>query len=378
MIDDLSSRQVICRRLEMTSAVLSFPQRPAGNTAELTMSGNSSSSKTVGQLSGFLGIIGQSSAMRKVLQLVAMVAATNTTVLLLGETGTGKELIARAIHERSARQSQSFVTLNCAAIPGSLFESELFGHERGAFTGAHIQRAGRLELADKGTLFLDEVGDMPLELQPKLLRTIQEHTYERVGSARTKNVDVRLVAATNCDLEQMVEEKQFRSDLYYRLNVFPIRIPPLSERREDIPLLVRHFTQKYARRMNKQIDSIPESTMKKLERWSWPGNVRELENLIERSVILTRNNVLSVSLPQKMNTAIDAGAVVGEFDEQNRIVDMLRETKGRISGPNGSASRLGLRRTTLLYRMEKFGINARQFRIVSAVKSLMCDEFAIP
>src|SRR5215467_6078236 len=209
------------------------------------------------------GIVGCSSALRQVLQLLEMVSASDATVLILGETGTGKELIARAIHERSQRNKQAFVTLNCAAIPSSLFESELFGHERGAFTGANIQRAGRLELADRGTLFLDEVGDMPLELQPKLLRTIQEHTFERVGSARTKNVDVRLVAATNCDLERLVVEKQFRSDLYYRLNVFPIRIPPLRERREDIPLLVKHFTLKYARRMNKQIDIIPESTMKK-------------------------------------------------------------------------------------------------------------------
>jgi transcriptional regulator with GAF, ATPase, and Fis domain len=330
--------------------------------ADFRVSEEVSLMETVGTKVGFSGIVGQSVALRQVLQLVEMVAPSDSTVLLLGETGTGKEMLARAIHEQSQRHKQSFVTLNCAAIPASLFESELFGHERGAFTGAHMQRPGRLELADRGTLFLDEVGDLPLELQPKLLRTIQEHSYERVGSARTKNVDVRLVAATNCDLEQLMEEKQFRTDLYYRLNVFPIRIPPLRERREDIPLLARHFTQKYARRMNKQIDIIPESTMKKLERWSWPGNVRELENLIERSVILTRNNVLSVSLPQKMNTAIDAGAVVSEFDEQNRIVDVLRETKGRISGPNGAASRLGLRRTTLLYRMEKFGINARQFR----------------
>src|SRR5689334_18957697 len=228
------------------------------------------------------GIVGRSSALRQIMQLVEMVAASDATVLILGETGTGKELVARAIHERSQRHKQAFVTLNCAAIPSSLFESELFGHERGAFTGANIQRTGRLELADRGTLFLDEVGDMPLELQPKLLRTLQEHTYERLGSARTKNVDVRLVAATNCDLEQMVEEKQFRSDLYYRLNVFPIRVPPLRERREDIPLLVQHFTQEYARRMNKRIDTIPPSTIQKLQRWSWPGNVRELENLIQR------------------------------------------------------------------------------------------------
>src|SRR5215510_13891023 len=305
------------------------------------------------------GIVGQSAALRHLLQLVEMVAASDATVLLLGETGTGKELIAQAIHERSRRQKQLFVTLNCAAIPSSLFESELFGHERGAFTGAHMQRAGRLELADGGTLFLDEVGDLPLELQPKLLRTIQEHTYERVGSARTKNVDVRLVAATNCDLDQMVDEKQFREDLYYRLNVFPIRIPPLRERREDIPLLVQHFTQKYARRMNKQIDTIRESTIQKLQRWWWPGNVRELENLIERSVILTRNSVLSVSLPQKMGSAINAALVVGEFEEQKKIVETLRETKGRISGPNGAAFRLGMKRTTLRDRMIKLGIDPR-------------------
>ena len=310
----------------------------------------------------FSGIVGRSDALRQVLQLVEMVAPSDSTVLLLGETGTGKELIARAIHEHSHRNKQPFVTLNCAAIPSSLFESELFGHERGAFTGAHMQRAGRMELADRGTLFLDEVGDMPLELQPKLLRAIQEHTFERVGSARTKNVDVRLVAATNCDLEQLVEEKQFRSDLYYRLNVFPIRIPPLRERREDIPLLVQHFTQKYARRMNKQIDTIPEATIQKLQRWSWPGNVRELENLIERSVILSRNRMLLVSLPEKMNSAIDAAAVVGNFEEQKRIVEILRETNGRVSGPNGAALRLGFKRTTLLNRMEKHGIDAREFR----------------
>src|SRR5215468_10608119 len=287
------------------------------------------------------GIVGRSSALRQVLQLVEVVAESDATVLLLGETGTGKELIARAIHDCSQRHTQSFVTLNCAAIPSSLFESELFGHERGAFTGANIQRAGRIELADRGTLFLDEVGDLPLELQPKLLRTLQEHTYERLGSARTKNVDVRLVAATNCDLEQMMEDKQFRRDLYYRLNVFPIYIPPLRERREDIPLLVQHFTQKYARQMRKHIDTIPESTIQKLQRWSWPGNVRELENLIERSVILSRNRMLLVSLPEKMNSAIDATSVVGNFEEQKRIVEILRETNGRVSGPNGAALRLG-------------------------------------
>ena len=310
----------------------------------------------------FAGIVGQSPALRRVLQLVEMVAASDASVLLLGETGTGKELIARAIHQRSRRCNQSFVPLNCAAVPSSLFESELFGHERGAFTGAHIQRAGRLELADRGTLFLDEVGDLPLELQPKLLRTLQDHTFERLGSARTKTVDVRLVAATNCDLEKMMEDKQFRSDLYYRLNVFPIRIPPLRERREDIPLLVRHFTQKYAQRMGKRIDTIPEAMMQKLVRWDWPGNVRELENLIERSVILTTGNVLAVSLPEKINGAINAAAVVGSYEEQMRIMNILRETRGRVSGPNGAAFRLGVKRTTLVDRMKKLGIDVRAIK----------------
>jgi formate hydrogenlyase transcriptional activator len=310
----------------------------------------------------FAGIVGQSSALQQVLQLVEMVAASDATVLLLGETGTGKELIARAIHERSRRQKETFLTLNCAAIPSSLFESELFGHERGAFTGAYMQKLGRLELADRGTLFLDEVGDMPLELQPKLLRALQERTYERVGSARAKRVDVRLVAATNRDLEEMMSERQFRSDLYYRLNVFPIRIPPLRERREDISVLVQHFTQKYARRMGKRIDAAPAATMQKLERWSWPGNVRELENLVERSVILTNGNTLAVSLPEKTNGAIDAAEVVGNFEEQERIVNTLKETKGRVSGPNGAASRLGVKRSTLLDRMKKLGIDAREVK----------------
>jgi len=345
----------------MNSNVLAFsePRGESHSTLNLNVRGGLNGN---GDAASFAGIVGHSSGLRNMLQLVEMVAPTNTTVLLLGETGTGKELIARAIHERSQRQKQAFVTLNCAAIPTSLFESELFGHERGAFTGANMQQAGRLELADRGTLFLDEVGDMPLELQPKLLRTLQEHTYERLGSARTKNVDVRLVAATNADLQEMMEEKQFRSDLYYRLNVFPIRIPPLRERREDIPMLVQHFSQKYARRMNKRIDTIPESTIQKLQRWSWPGNVRELENLIERSVILTFNNTLSVSLPEKMNTGIDATSVVSTFEQEKRIVEILRETKGRISGPKGAASRLGLKRSTLLDRMKKLGIDAREMR----------------
>ena len=345
----------------MNSNVLAFsePRGESHSTLNLNVRGGLNGN---GDAASFAGIVGHSSGLRNMLQLVEMVAPTNTTVLLLGETGTGKELIARAIHQRSQRQKQAFVTLNCAAIPTSLFESELFGHERGAFTGANMQQAGRLELADRGTLFLDEVGDMPLELQPKLLRTLQEHTYERLGSARTKNVDVRLVAATNADLQEMMEEKQFRSDLYYRLNVFPIRIPPLRERREDIPMLVQHFTQKYARRMNKRIDTIPESTIQKLQRWYWPGNIRELENLIERSVILTYNNMLSVSLPDNMSTGIDAASVVSTFEQEKKIVEILRETKGRISGPNGAASRLGLKRSTLLDRMKKLGIDAREVR----------------
>ncbi|HXD29692.1 MAG TPA: sigma 54-interacting transcriptional regulator [Pyrinomonadaceae bacterium] len=315
-----------------------------------------------GDEAAFVGIVGNSAPLRRVLQLVEMVAASDATVLLLGETGTGKELIARAIHERSQRRKENFVTLNCAAIPSALFESELFGHERGAFTGAYIQKMGRLELANHGTLFLDEVGEMPMELQPKLLRALQERAYERVGSARTKSVDLRLVAATNCDLEQMMADKQFRSDLYYRLNVFPIQLPPLCERREDIPLLVEHFTQKYAQRMGKQIETIPAAMMQKLMRWDWPGNVRELENLIERSVILTTGSTLNVSLPAKISGAIDAAEVVGNFEEQARIVSVLRETNGRISGPNGAALRLGVKRSTLLDRMKKLGIDAREVR----------------
>jgi formate hydrogenlyase transcriptional activator len=333
-----------------------FPiQRPQVNQ-ELSLAEN------IGSVTNFGGIVGTSAALRRVLQLVDMVAASDATVLLLGETGTGKELIARAIHERSQRRKENFVTLNCAAIPGALFESELFGHERGAFTGAHIQRAGRVELANRGTLFLDEVGEMPLELQPKLLRALQERAYERVGSARTKSVDIRLVAATNCDLEQMMADKQFRSDLYYRLNVFPIQLPPLRDRREDIPLLVEHFTQKYAQRMGKEIETIPAAMMQKLMRWDWPGNVRELENLIERSVILTTGSTLNVSLPAKISGAIDAVEVVGNFEEQARIVRVLRETKGRISGPNGAALRLGVKRSTLLDRMKRLGIDAREVR----------------
>ena len=354
----------------MTLNVLSFPDMQRDDSQFVIVSRRelngvnqeSCVEEDIRSEANFAGIVGQSLALRRVLQLVRMVAECDATVLLLGETGTGKELVARAIHERSRRRKQSFVTLNCAAIPSSLFESELFGHERGAFTGAYTQKSGRLELADRGTLFLDEVGDMPLELQPKLLRALQERSYERVGSARTKSVDLRLVAATNRDLEEMMTEKQFRIDLYYRLNVFPLRIPPLRERREDIPVLVQYFMQKYAREMGKRIESVPKETIERLQRWSWPGNVRELKNLVERSVILTSGNTLSVSLPEKTSSAIDAAEVVGNFEEQERIVSILKETRGRVSGPNGAASRLGVKRSTLLDRMKKLGIDAREVK----------------
>jgi formate hydrogenlyase transcriptional activator len=309
----------------------------------------------------FEGIVGQSSALRQALQLAETVATSDSTVLLLGETGTGKELIARAIHDRSRRKDRTLVKLNCAAIPTGLLESELFGHERGAFTGAVTQKTGRLELADQGTLFLDEVGDIPLELQPKLLRVLQDGEFERLGSTRTKKVDVRLIAATNRDLDRMIEERQFRSDLYYRLNVFPIRVPPLRERPEDIPLLVRYFGQKYARRMQKRIESIPAAAMRKLMRWHWPGNVRELQNLVERAVILTRSSTLAISVPELDNHAANlAPERAGSLDERERIVRILKETKGRVGGPLGAAARLGLKRTTLITRMKKMGIDLRR------------------
>ncbi|MBV8049697.1 MAG: sigma 54-interacting transcriptional regulator [Acidobacteriaceae bacterium] len=309
----------------------------------------------------FEGIVGQSSGLRHVLQLVETVAPSDSTVLLLGETGTGKELIARAIHERSRRKDRTFVKVNCAAIPTGLLESELFGHERGAFTGAITQKIGRLELADQGTLFLDEVGDIPIDVQPKLLRALQEREFERLGSTRTKKVDVRLVAATNRDLEDMIETREFRSDLYYRLNVFPIRIPPLRERPEDIPLLVRYFAQKYGRRMEKQIESIPATTMKKLSTWHWPGNIRELENFIERSVILTQGTALHVPITELTNHGkLPAVTTPAESAERSQIIGALKQAVGRVAGPKGAAALLGLKRTTLISRMKKLGIDPRR------------------
>src|ERR1700716_818378 len=309
----------------------------------------------------FEGIVGQSSALRHVLNLVETVAPSGSTVLLLGETGTGKELIARAIHERSGRKERTFVKLNCAAIPTGLLESELFGHERGAFTGAIAQKIGRLELADRGSLFLDEIGDIPLELQPKLLRLLQEREFERLGSTRTQRVDVRVVAATHRDLEGMIVEKQFRSDLYYRLNVFPIRIPPLRERPEDIPLLVRYFTQKYSRRMQKQIESIPAAAMRKLSSWHWPGNIRELENFIERSVILTHGMALQAPIAELSHNGRNAPvAGTREATDRDDIVRVVKSTSGRVAGLDVAAARMAIKRTTLISRMKKLGIDPRR------------------
>ena len=310
---------------------------------------------------GFAGIIGKSSGLRQVLQMVETVAVGNSTVLLLGETGTGKELIARAIHNYSPRGARPFVKLNCAAIPTGLLESELFGHERGSFTGAIAQKIGRLELAHQGSLFLDEIGDIPLELQPKLLRVLQEREFERLGNTRTQKVDMRIVAATHRDLEGMILEKQFRSDLYYRVNVFPIRVPPLRERPEDIPLLVEHFVQEATRRMHKTIDTIPSETVDALIQYRWPGNIRELENVIERAVILSPGPVLRLShrdLKSRVmpGQRLDRNQTLEEV-ERSHILATLKETRWVLSGPGGAAARLGLNRSTLYFRMKKLGIS---------------------
>ena len=339
----------------------------------------------------FEQIVGSSAALKHVLQLVETVAASDSTVLLLGDTGTGKELIARAIHDRSRRKERTFVKLNCAAIPTGLLESELFGHEKGAFTGAISQKVGRMELADQGTLFLDEVGDIPTEIQPKLLRALQEREFERLGSTHTRRVNVRLIAATNRNLEKMIADREFRSDLFYRLNVFPIRIPPLRDRREDIPLLVSHFVQKFAKQMQKKIESIPAAAMKGLAAWEWPGNIRELENFIERAVILTRGKSLEAPLSELRKPGTDtrpspgvqpaqediarivkesiSAALNGKKDfsdeysqkQREEIVRALTEAKGRVGGADGAAARMGINRTTLISRMKKFGIDPRQY-----------------
>jgi PAS domain S-box-containing protein len=311
---------------------------------------------------GFGEIIGQSKALQAVMEQVGKVAASDATVLLLGETGTGKELVARAVHRLSQRAGSSFIKMNCAAIPSGLLESELFGNEKGAFTGAVSKKIGRLELADKGTLFLDEIGEISLPLQPKLLRVLQDHEFERLGGTQTLKVDFRLIAATNRDLADSVRENEFRSDLYYRLNVFPIRVPPLRERREDIRLLVEHFVQKFARRMNKSITSIPRKTMDGLMDWDWPGNVRELENLVERSVILTQGTVLVAPLAELRPLTAGDDKIADETleaAEREHILRALRESRGRIGGLRGAATRLGLKRTTLQSKLKSLGIDPR-------------------
>jgi formate hydrogenlyase transcriptional activator len=338
---------------------------------------------------GFEQIIGNSPALKHVLQMVETVAPSNSTVLLLGETGTGKELIARAIHEHSRRRDRTFVKLNCAAIPTGLLESELFGHEKGAFTGAITQKVGRMELADQGTLFLDEVGDIPTEIQPKLLRVLQEREFERLGSTHTRRVNIRLVAATNRDLEKMVAEREFRADLFYRLNVFPIRVPPLRQRREDIPLLASYFVQRIATQMQKKIDSVPASVIKELTAWEWPGNIRELENFIERAVILTRGKTLEAPLSELHKVNIDqpvqpsSGRAEEEIarivkdtinslsgkralnehakKQREEIIQVLTACKGRVGGSNGAAARMGISRTTLIARIKRFGIDPQDY-----------------
>jgi formate hydrogenlyase transcriptional activator len=338
----------------------------------------------------FENIIGNSPPLKHVLELVETVATSDSTVLLLGETGTGKELIARAIHDRSRRKERTFVKLNCAAIPTGLLESELFGHEKGAFTGAITQKLGRMELADQGTLFLDEVGDIPIEIQPKLLRALQEREFERLGSTHTRKVNFRLVAATNRDLEKMIADREFRSDLYYRLHVFPIRIPPLRERKEDIAQLVSYFVQKFAKQMQKKIDAISPAVMRGLTAWHWPGNIRELENFIERAVIVTRSRSLEAPLEElhKSNTdqvthgaaeqdpegvarflkkAVDAlrqnKSVTDNCANKQReeIERALTESKGRVGGATGAAARMGINRSTLISRIRKFGIYPKQY-----------------
>ena len=305
----------------------------------------------------FEEIVGNSPALKKVLDQVATVATSDATVLILGETGTGKELIARAIHRIGHRRDKSFIKVNCAAIPTGLLESELFGHEKGAFTGAVSQKIGRMELADTGTLFLDEVGDIPLELQPKLLRVLQDQEFERLGSTRTIKVDIRLIAATNQDLGASIAAHEFRSDLFYRISVFPVRVPPLRERRADIPMLVSYFVQKFARRMERDIETIPAETMNALINWHWPGNVRELENFIERSVILTEGTALHAPLAELVDASkSEASDCTLENAEREHIIRVLRETGGVIAGPEGAAHRLGLKRTTLQSKIQKLGI----------------------
>jgi len=318
------------------------------------------------------GLIGSSPNFVAVVEQLKTVASADCAVLIRGETGTGKEVIARAIHDASARRRQRFVAINCAAIPASLIESELFGHERGAFTGALTQRIGRFQSADGGTLFLDEIGELPIELQPTLLRAIQEQEFERLGSSHTTRVDVRIVAATNQNLEQMVAERRFRMDLYYRLNVFPLVLPPLRERASDIPLLIHHFLQTFAGRYRKSIDSVSDDVMTAIMRHDWPGNIRELQNFIERSVILTKGRELRAPIAGLTNQETREG-VVRTLNDAHRvlIIKTLRQTNGVVGGPNGAAARLGLKRTTLITKMQKLGISPKPAKAV--IRTSECD-----
>jgi formate hydrogenlyase transcriptional activator len=332
---------------------------PQFKAESITLSNTSIIEKTISPKPIFTEIVGKSTSLRKLLQSIETVAPTDATVLIMGETGTGKELVARAVHRLSRRATRAYVKMNCAAIPAALLEAELFGHERGAFTGASNQRTGRFELAHQGTLFLDEIGDLPLELQPKLLRVIQEQEFERLGSSRTIKTDVRMIAATNQELLDRVNEGEFRRDLYYRLNVFPIRIPPLRERRDDIPLLANHFAQKFAVKMHKEIKMISMETHKTLQDYDYPGNVRELENIIERAVILSSDGDLRIEFLESVNNSksqMTGNSRTLEDFERRFILQTLRETDWLVGGMSGAATRLGLKRTTLISKMEKLGI----------------------
>jgi len=332
----------------------------------------------------FEDIVGNSQALKRVLREIEIVAPADSTVLIYGETGTGKELIARAVHNLSSRKSNTFVKLNCAAIPTGLLESELFGHEKGAFTGAISQRVGRFKLAHRGTIFLDEIGEIPVDLQPKLLRVLQEREFERLGSTRTLRTDARLIAATNRDLKAMTDEQKFRSDLYYRLNVFPVRVPALRERKEDIPLLVRHFVQQFSKRNNRVINSIPSETMEPLVRYHWPGNIRELQNVIERAVIISKGPVLNVALAELERVVTtrtrQAEAKASQPEQENldtlldetertQILRALEASSGVIGGPSGAAARLGIKRSTLQLRMQRLGIRLSPFSRTALTES---------
>lgn len=350
----------------LASSQLTIAIRPAARVDSKTIAGDGRIEATpvTGEAQSYVKfpeIVGTSPALHNVLGQVEMVAPTDSCVFIGGESGTGKELIARAIHHLSARRDRPFVKVNCAAIPSGLLESELFGHEKGAFTGAIARKAGRFEIAHNGTLFLDEVGDIPLEMQAKLLRVLQEHEFERLGSTRTQRVDVRVIAATHRDLVQMVEDCEFRADLYYRLHVFPITVPALRDRREDISALVRHYVDIYAGRMNRRIGIIPSHAMEVLERYSWPGNVRELQNFIERAVILSTGNVLRVLLSELKECAGQPRETVCTLEEAERehMLRALRESNWVIGGADGAAARLGMKRTTLAYRIRKLGIPSR-------------------